>query len=57
MRKKTRKVFALFKSISCETDLWVTLGDVAVKTQNLEGKSEFNWKLIQKKKKDVVSVG
>ena len=39
--------FGLFKSIFWETDLWVTLGDFMLKTQNLEGKSVFNWKLVK----------
>ena len=38
--------FGLFlEAFSWETDLWVKLGDFAVKkTQNWEEKSVFNWK-------------
>ena len=39
--KKDR--FLLFlKALSWETDLWVTLGDFAVKAQNWEGKFVFH---------------
>ena len=52
-----RRVFALFtkdafllflKAFSWEPDLWVTLGDFAVKKkQSWEEISVFNWKLIK----------
>ena len=40
--KKRRRVFALLKASSWESNLWVTLSDFALKTQNCEGKSVFN---------------
>ena len=44
-------IFAIkdwLNNISWETDLWVTLGDFTLKTeQNWEGKYVFNWKLIR----------
>ena len=48
--KKRRWVFALFKSILFRTDLWVTLGDFTLKTQNWEGKSVFDQKSIKCKR-------
>ena len=51
LRKKKKKKgdgFLLFlKAFSWETDLWVSLGDFTVKTQNWEGKSVVNWKSIK----------
>ena len=35
LQKKRRQVFATFKAFSLETDLWVTLGDFAVKNAKL----------------------
>ena len=37
-------VLLFSKAFSWETDLWVTLGDFIVKTQNLEGRSALNSK-------------
>ena len=36
--KKRRRVFALFKAFSRETDLWVTLGDFALENTKFEKK-------------------
>ena len=45
--KKGNEFLIFLKAFSLETDLWVTLGDFTVKTQNWEGKSSFNWKSIE----------
>ena len=42
MWKKADGFLLFLKAFSWETDLWVTLGDFMVKTQNWEGKSAFN---------------
>ena len=46
-KKKCNRFLLFLKVFSWETDLWVTLGDFVVKTQNWEGKSVFNWKSIK----------
>ena len=40
--RKGDGVLLFLKAFSWETDLWVTLGDFALKTQNWEGKSVIN---------------
>ena len=44
-KKKKNRGFPLLKSFSWDTDLWLNLGDLTEKKENLEGKSVFNWKL------------
>ena len=44
-RKKDEKIrqgFALFKSISRESDLWVTLGDFIVKTRKIGEGNQYS---------------
>ena len=46
-KKKKRPVFALFKTFSWETDLWVTLGDFTVKNAKLPlGREICIWPFI-----------
>ena len=46
-------VFFFLINIFCKTDLWVTVGNLMVKTQNWEWKSAFNWKSIRQKQNNV----
>ena len=45
-KKKSDGFLHFLKEFSWETDLWVTLGEFTVKTQNWEGKSVYNWKSV-----------
>ena len=42
LQEKKRRFLLFLKAFPWETDLWVTLGDFTVRTQNWEGKSVFN---------------
>ena len=48
--QKSDRFLLFLKAFSWDTDLWVTLSDFTVKTQNWEGKSVFNWKSIKLKR-------
>ena len=45
-----RGMLLLFlKAFSCNTNLWITLGDFTITTQNLEGECVLKWKSIKHK--------
>ena len=49
LSRKADGIFALLKSIRWEINVWVTLGDYMIKTQNWENKSVLSRKSIRQK--------